>query len=588
MATSSSPKNIAASRTLRVPLQSEPVVTGQVFFVDNFSDYETDPDAWDNIAFDKHTGSPNYNTLKAKGINCSDSLRSTPRRISDICGAGGDGTIPEEVTPVQNSAIGNDAVGTVMRMRYPAIAYDDTTSAEFEWQLVDGFFFEQGQGTTELWMQHDLYVPENFHLRDTSQGTDLYGYNANQKVATLYAGGYSGEYPTMIMGGGPSQREYGMPAENTMYATQQMKKTDAIEGLQVWVGKDRGQTVPYIYSDFDRGHWMRITYRLKLESAPGANDGIHEAWIQRHLGEADTYTDKLFEEFEVNTHYDETYKYLDGGVVFGYSNIGFNEEVNLLIDNLIITDDGANLDPASITVSQPPTPQNRMTYLTGITTGDVTQVRRPGGMVDGDTLVMIILGRANTNYSDLSFIDGDGAGFTAIYNSRDWDSTARDAQCAVLVKKITDADAEPLWYTLDFAQKYGAWEVICLSRGGRGDCINNSLVQETLTPESNPQTSPMAIDLAGVTAREGDDILWISATVMETFSGGLTQNSLTFPAQLTPTYKSLSPRETFGIAIGSNVAAGATGTLSGSFSLTDNTINGVPHGVVIALPKEST
>jgi hypothetical protein len=109
---------------------------------------------------------------------------------------------------------------------------------------------------------------------------------------------------------------------------------------------------------------------------------------------------------------------------------------------------------------------------------------------------------------------------------------------------------------------------VCQAYAFSGRDTGNPPVASTANVQNTGQSSPVTVNANGVTALSGDDLLWLDApdaTVTAAVTGH------TAPASYT---KRQDAVQGFSDASGStqdNVGAGATGTVSGSFTLSSGT-----------------
>jgi hypothetical protein len=195
------------------------------------------------------------------------------------------------------------------------------------------------------------------------------------------------------------------------------------------------------------------------------------------------------------------------------------------------------------------------------------EITAPSGIQEGDILIAF-WSQGGSGSATITWPDG----FTLL------DSVlvpAADNTNRVAIKVATSS--EPSSYTISSnASDYCVAGIAAFS--GR-DTEATPTVQTTSAPTA--VEAPIAVDLAGVTAAEGDDIVWIGMRVPSA-GGSLTSPLWTPPSSYT---ERIDQNAAFyisaSLATRDNVSAGATGTLSGTIGASDDAGYA---GFVIALP----
>lgn len=132
-------------------------------------------------------------------------------------------------------------------------------------------------------------------------------------------------------------------------------------------------------------------------------------------------------------------------------------------------------------------------------------------------------------------------------------------------KRLTGADAGS--YT--FGSVAGAsLDWVCQAIALRGRHTTNPPVISTANIQNTPQSSPISISANGVTALDGDDLVWIS--VPDVTASGI-GNGHTPPTDYTEAEDAELAWANLSIAYRENVSAGATGSITGTFSLSADT-----------------
>lgn len=134
-----------------------------------------------------------------------------------------------------------------LRVRYAAGTHNNSKA---QWKIQDA------DALPEIYVAFWLRVPENF--RKGTSGGD------NNKLFWLWMDGRSGE------GNGST---VGMEFRGTDSANWYCK----VGAGSSAVGGDQG-SVPWIAYPTDQGRWMEICIYAKVESSPGADDGLMKVW----------------------------------------------------------------------------------------------------------------------------------------------------------------------------------------------------------------------------------------------------------------------------------------------------------------------
>lgn len=212
------------------------------------------------------------------------------------------------------------------------------------------------KGLTEIWLQYDQYIPENFHHRDPNPDYKS-GFTQGRKVLALFGDGYSKPYPTYVIGANYRRNAYtGLDVvPDASHASQTFFWTNAegvrrnYQGLGVYDVFPGDRNIPRLVIDprIEKGHWQRKTLHLKLPTSASSNDGIIEFWVQRLVDTASPITAKIID-VSSGDFYDPIRPYINGGYLLGYTNDGYNEDVTYLIDNFILSNDIKSIDSSAI------------------------------------------------------------------------------------------------------------------------------------------------------------------------------------------------------------------------------------------------
>jgi hypothetical protein len=161
----------------------------------------------------------------------------------------------------------------------------------------------------------------------------------------------------------------------------------------------------------------------------------------------------------------------------------------------------------------------------------------------------------------------------AAFDTADWPTgftelaeagvAAHDGQrAAVGWKRLTGADTGT--YTFGSLGGGTPW-FVCQAFAFRGRHTTNPPVVSSNATNTGANASPVTITANGVTAVTGDDLLWISAPDVDALNIG---NGHTAPSTYTEAEDGEAGFSNLSGAYKNNVAAGATGTVSGTFALT--------------------
>jgi hypothetical protein len=107
----------------------------------------------------------------------------------------------------------------------------------------------------------------------------------------------------------------------------------------------------------DKGYWQRRTLHVVMPTSSTSQDGTVEFWIQRRVGESDSYVNKLVD-FHQGDFYGYDQNYLNSGYLMGWSNNGYDHDVTYIIDNFIVSDSKSEIDLNAILESDRKFPPN--------------------------------------------------------------------------------------------------------------------------------------------------------------------------------------------------------------------------------------
>lgn len=176
----------------------------------------------------------------------------------------------------------------------------------------------------------------------------------------------------------------------------------------------------------------------------------------------------------------------------------------------------------------------------------------PSGVAIGDIVILV----ATIDASAANFQAGDWpTGFTELQEA---DVTTDGHSAAIGWKRLTAADSGS--YTFGNVGASADWIAQAYAFSGRH--ATNPPVA-TVNVQNTGQTSPNTVTATGVTAVEGDDLLWVSAPDV-TGSGDGTGH--TAPTDFTEREDAENLWSNLSGATRDDVAAGATGNISGTFT----------------------
>jgi len=186
----------------------------------------------------------------------------------------------------------------------------------------------------------------------------------------------------------------------------------------------------------------------------------------------------------------------------------------------------------------------------------------PSGVQDGDIILVV----ATLDRVVATAVNAVPSGFTQLY----FETVTRDGQFVWVGWKRASSESGTYTLQLDNAisqeNEYLMQAAAFSGRIASGSPIGAS----SSAVENTGQSSPVSINATGVTAAAGDDLVWISAP--DVVSGGI-GNGHSPPSGYTERsdaegYTARTLWCNLSIATLDNASAGATGTVTGTFSLT--------------------
>lgn len=190
-------------------------------------------------------------------------------------------------------------------------------------------------------------------------------------------------------------------------------------------------------------------------------------------------------------------------------------------------------------------------------TSTTPSVAVPTGVQSGD--IVILVATIDASAADFETADWP-SGFTELAET---DNTLDGQSTAIGWKRLTGSDSGS--YTFGSVGASGDW--ICQAYAISGRHASNNPVATSNTNNSG-NSSPVSVTATGVTAVAGDDLLWVSAPDVSATGIG---NGHTNPTNYTEEEDAENGWSNLSGAIRQNVSAGATGNITGTFSLTGGT-----------------
>ena len=182
------------------------------------------------------------------------------------------------------------------------------------------------------------------------------------------------------------------------------------------------------------------------------------------------------------------------------------------------------------------------------------------------------------SYDDPSVTFTWDAGFTELY---DQTMTADGHRFGCAWKRLTGADSGNYTATINSAPGARGWVVQAALFSGRH--TTNPPVGSTIAVNNSGNSSPISVAANGVTAVAGDDLCWIGG--LDVTSAGV-GNGCAAPTSFTERQDTEGGGgalwSNMSIATWDNVSAGATGTITGTYSLSSGTAGWV--AVLIRIP----
>ncbi|WLQ12968.1 hypothetical protein O5O45_24885 [Hahella aquimaris] len=175
--------------------------------------------------------------------------------------------------------------------------------------------FEIPAGTSELTIQYDLFIPENFYHRTQDHVADANKRQDNNKFLVLWSGIYSSyesnnsaafEYHPSLLQEGASKLDYHL-------------------GPGKYDDNHKWPTTDHIIDLSDAGQWVNYKVHVKF-SEEGKSNGEITWWKNG----------SVYYAVSGLNNYSGFGNYIDKGYLLGWSNSGFSEETVFYLDNLRI------------------------------------------------------------------------------------------------------------------------------------------------------------------------------------------------------------------------------------------------------------
>jgi hypothetical protein len=182
----------------------------------------------------------------------------------------------------------------------------------------------------------------------------------------------------------------------------------------------------------------------------------------------------------------------------------------------------------------------------------------PAGVAIGDIVVLLV------NYDLVSavFAGKWPAGF--VHLDEDSLSSVDGQETGIAYKRLTAVDSGS--YTCSAQGAAQDW--VCEAFAFSGRDLTNNPVSSLVSENENANASPVSVVANGLTAANGDDLLWVVGTDR---NAGTNTTTFTMPGGYTVRQKLDNGWSTAVGGTQENVGAGATGNVSGSFTLSAGT-----------------
>jgi len=187
---------------------------------------------------------------------------------------------------------------------------------------------------------------------------------------------------------------------------------------------------------------------------------------------------------------------------------------------------------------------------------DTPSTTVPTGVATDDIVILT----ASSDSQSASFTGKWPTGFTELFDS---DCSADGQSGGVAWKRLTGADSGS--YTLSALSASADWVCQAAAFSGRH---TTTAPTGTFAGQNTGQSSPVSINATGFTASAGDDACWIGLPDVTTSGIG---NGMAPPTNYTERQDAEEAWTNLSIATRDNLGAGATGTVTGTFSLTSGT-----------------
>ena len=194
----------------------------------------------------------------------------------------------------------------------------------------------------------------------------------------------------------------------------------------------------------------------------------------------------------------------------------------------------------------------------------------PSGVQAGD-IVILAYSADQASYDPSSYWP---SGFTELSH---YNNTLDGHSTGTAYKRLTGADSGT--YTLGGLTGCGSTILIAVAFSGRH--VSNNPVDSTDATDDTGNSSPVTVTANGVTAVDADDLLWVGGLDK---TAGICVTSCAPPSGFTECEDSSYIWASISTAYKENVAAGATGTVAGTFTLSVLTAGWVAW--VIRIPSD--
>lgn len=180
----------------------------------------------------------------------------------------------------------------------------------------------------QVWVSYDLFIPSNYYHRTQASN------GQNNKFFAIfnnnYVPGFQVNFSMEPDGNGGSRLDI------RFYDFGRERGNGAFEPSGGW---------PRIIDrNADLGKWMKIVMQFKVPTSDSVNDGVMKIWKNGT---------QLLNINNLNSHGTSGFNYMDQAYILGWSNSGFAQQTNLIVDNVVFSDEPL---PTTGTTQEPVAP----------------------------------------------------------------------------------------------------------------------------------------------------------------------------------------------------------------------------------------